>query len=70
MELARVVEQLEQAYTAARDGCQAEIDRGHFIPGTTPELMRDPNGRYILLDALTALTALTNAKTALHQSRG
>lgn len=49
---------LEAAYTAARETLAQEAER----VGATPEQMRDANGRYILLDAL---TAIVQARAAL-----
>jgi hypothetical protein len=47
--LTSTVSRLEVAYETAR----ADLERQ--FPGAAPEEIRDPNGRYVLLDALTAL---------------
>ena len=56
--LAEVADRLEAAYEATR----AQLERDFADTGFSPEEIRDPNGRYILLDAL---TALVEARTAL-----
>lgn len=57
MTLEELLERLEEAYEDIR----AELLGCDY--GVPPELVKDMSGRYILLDAL---TALTNAKVALH----
>jgi hypothetical protein len=68
--LSLAVEQLEQAMTTARENLQREIDSrplNWWVTGVapTPEQMKDNQGRYVLLDAL---TTLVSAQTALVNS--
>jgi hypothetical protein len=56
------VQRLEAAYERRRAELDASIADIGKDRGLTPEDMRDPNGRSILLDAL---TALVTARTAL-----
>jgi len=52
--LQRAVLDAERIYGIIRDDLQRQLDAdGH--QHLTPEQMRDPNGRFILLDALTAI---------------
>jgi hypothetical protein len=62
--LAALVERLEVAYETARR-MLAESNARYGVPHE-PEEMREESGRYILLDAL---TALVQAKTALEMVR-
>jgi hypothetical protein len=52
------LDHLEAAYAAARESLSQKADR----VGAIPEQMRDATGRYILLDAL---TAIVQARAAL-----
>lgn len=52
-ELRAAVELLEQAYAAARERLAQDFPE--------PLLVKDPNGRYVLLDALTALVTARSA---------
>ncbi|MFG2001698.1 hypothetical protein ACGFNU_21360 [Spirillospora sp. NPDC048911] len=65
--LRRTAELLAAAYTKARDDLAREINENLYP--FEPEQARDHNGRYILLDALTALAQAqaTLAATELHQ---
>lgn len=59
--LSLAVEQLQAAHAAAKARLQADIDRdtarGWITDTLVPEVMVDRNGRYILLDSLTAIVA-------------
>jgi hypothetical protein len=57
--LTSAVGRLETAYEAAR----ADLERQ--FPEAAPEEIRDPNGRYVLLDALTALVQAQTPLRAL-----
>ncbi len=61
--LRTTVDRLEAAYAKAREQLAAELATGAWRL-CEPEEMRDANGRYILLDAL---TAIVQARTTLAQ---
>lgn len=60
--LVEQVERLETAYEAARRRLREQAAHDPFVPDLEPEEMQDSNGRYLLLDAL---TAIVNARAAL-----
>jgi hypothetical protein len=63
--LRRTVQLLTESYERTRAELAREIEQFHTGLALQPEDMRDNHGRYILLDALTALvqanTVLANA---------
>ncbi|MFG1977052.1 hypothetical protein ACGFJC_47635 [Nonomuraea fuscirosea] len=62
--LAELVDRLETAYEHARRRLAEQAAYDAFTPDIAPEEIRDSTGRFLLLDAL---TALVNARTALAQ---
>lgn len=59
-ELRKTAELLEEAYLMARERMERDFPE--------PLLVKDPNGRYVLLDALTALAAARSALLAEERS--
>jgi hypothetical protein len=60
--LAEQVERLEAAYETARRRLIEQVAHDPFVSHMAPEEMQDSNGRYLLLDVL---TALVSARTVL-----
>jgi len=54
-DLERYVGLLEETYNATFEQIKTEIDQDPHLTGVHPEQMRDVNGRFILLDALSAI---------------
>jgi hypothetical protein len=65
--LADVISSLTRMYARAREELERDIERHYQGYGIEPETMRDPNGRFILLDAM---IAIVQARTVLVQAMG
>jgi hypothetical protein len=65
-DLAALVRELQDAYEVCRADILDQMGRFEHTRDLDPLQARDPNGRYLLLDAL---TALVNASTALVAAR-
>jgi hypothetical protein len=68
--LRHTVTLLAKSYDRTRADLAKEIERFHTGLQAEPEDMRDQHGRYILLDALTALVQAQTVIAATEQRQG
>jgi hypothetical protein len=68
-QLRDTVTMLDQAYGIARNELNGQIAGGGLRQGFQPEEFRDASGRFILLDALTALATAQAALATLEAAQ-